>query len=252
MLTYSISSIIVSEVHDEAVAILQHYYTALSQSLIYPVDVSQLLYSERCISERTLDEIETFESSADNKKTTLLTAIRTAVFSDHKNLKTFATVLSKYEETRALANKLFSEYGKYSMLYSTKSIFIHSAQKFPEDNEMSTVPNEAVTGHSTDISPEQCASDILRCHYATLSQFLHDPISVGWLLCEQDPTIISEETLSSLEHSSQSESVIKGVLLKGVRHAVHINHHNLEVFGSVLKRFTENVPLGNAIFNDYG
>ena len=197
MLNNLISSIIVSEVHDEAVAILQHYYTALSQSLIYPVDVSQLLYSERCISERTLDEIETPESSADNKKTILLTAICAAVSSDHKALKTFATVLSKYEETRALAKKLSSKYGKYSILYSTKSIFIYSDQKFPEDKEISTAPNEAVTGHSTNImiSPEQCASDILRCHYATLSQSLHDPISIGWLLCDQDPTIISEETL---------------------------------------------------------
>ena len=106
-----------------------------------------------------------------------------------------------------------------------------------------------MTDHST---PEQCASDILRCHYATLSQSLHDPISIGWLLCDQDPTIISEETLSSLEHSSQSQSVIKGVLLKSLRRAVHINHHILEVFASILKRFTENVPLGNAIFNDYG
>ena len=213
--------------------------------------MSQLLYSERCISETTLDDIETLESSTDNMKTILLTAVRAAVFSDHKNLKTFAIVLSKFEETRALAKKLFSEYGKYYILYSSKFIFIHSAQKFPED-KMSTAPNEAVIGHSTNISPEQYASDILRCHYVILSQSLYDPISVGWLLCDQDPTIISEETLSSLEHSSQSESVIKGVLLKSLRHAVRINHHNLEVFASVLKRFTENVPLGNAIFNDYG
>ena len=94
------------EVSNEASTILQHYYTALSQSLIYPVDVSQLLYSEKCISERTLDEIETLESSADNKKTILLTAIHTAISLDLKALKTFATVLSKYEETKALANKL--------------------------------------------------------------------------------------------------------------------------------------------------
>ena len=240
------------EVSNEASTILQHYHTALSQSLIYPVDVSQLLYSEKCISERTLDEIETFESSADNKKTILLTAVCAAVSSDYKNLKTFATVLSKYEETKALANKLFSKYGKYYILYSYKSIFIYSAQKFPEDKEISIAPNETVTDHSSIISPEQCASDILRCHYATLSQFLHDPISIGWLLCDQDPTIISEETLSSLEHSSQSESVIKGVLLKSLRRAVHINHHNLEVFASILKRFTKNISLGDAIFNDYG
>ena len=111
LLNYSISSIIVSEVHDEAVAILQDYYTALSQSLIYPVDVSQLLYSKKCISERTLDEIETLESSADNKKTILLTAIHIAVSLDHLMLKIFATVLSKFDEMRILGNKILIAYG---------------------------------------------------------------------------------------------------------------------------------------------
>ena len=129
-----------------------------------------------------------------------------------------------------------------------RMISCYTAQWFPNDEEI--VLQEVVSCTGDQMSPEQCASDVLRYHYGTLSQSLHDSISVGWLLCDQDPTIISEETLSSLEYSSQS--VIKGAVLKGVRHAVHINHHNLEVFASVLKRFTENVPLGEAIFNDYG
>ena len=100
------------EVSNEASTILQHYYSALSQSLIYPIDVSQLLYSKRCISERTLDEIETLESSADIKKTTLLTAIHTAVALDHLKLKAFATVLSKFEEMRSLGSKILSTFGR--------------------------------------------------------------------------------------------------------------------------------------------
>ena len=102
----------VLEVPNEASTILQHYYTALTQSLIYPVKVSQLLYSERCISEITLDEVETLENSVDIKKTTLLTAIHTAVSLDHLKLKVFATVLSKFEEMRSLGSKLLSTFGK--------------------------------------------------------------------------------------------------------------------------------------------
>ena len=50
---------------------------SLSQSQINLVKVSQLLFSERCISEETLDRIETLKGILDEKKTTLLSAIYT-------------------------------------------------------------------------------------------------------------------------------------------------------------------------------
>ena len=96
----------------KATAILQRHIDTLSQSLINPVKVSQLLFSERCISEETLDEMETSEESLDYKKTTLLSAIHTAISSDYKKLKVLATVLSKYEETQGLYERIISEYGK--------------------------------------------------------------------------------------------------------------------------------------------
>ena len=102
----------VSEVPYKVSGIPEHYYTALSQALIYPVQVSQLLYSERCISETTLDEVETLESSLNDKKRTLLTAISTTVSSDHRKLNVLATTLSKFEEMSSIAHKLLSEYGK--------------------------------------------------------------------------------------------------------------------------------------------
>ena len=84
----------------------------MSQSLINPVKVSQLLFSEGCIGEETLDEIEMLEGTSDEKKTTLLSAIRTPVSSDSKKLKMLATVLSKFEETKDLSKTIFNEYGK--------------------------------------------------------------------------------------------------------------------------------------------
>ena len=94
---------------------LQSFIEEMSQSLINPVKVSQLSFSERCINEETLDKMETLKGSPDRKKTTLLSAIHTAIFLDHKKLKILATVLSKFEETKMLSKRIISEYGKRSI-----------------------------------------------------------------------------------------------------------------------------------------
>ena len=91
---------------------LQIYIDELSKCHIDPVKVSQFLYSERCITEATLDKIETLKGTLDEKKRTLLPAIQTAVFSDHKKMNALATVLSKFEETKLLSDQIISEYGK--------------------------------------------------------------------------------------------------------------------------------------------
>ena len=98
---------------------------------------------------------------------------------------------------------------------------------------------------------QQSASDILRCHYGTLSKSLHHPISVGWLLCEQDPMIISEEILTSVEFIRKCESERRAVLLRAVRCAVRSNSNNLEIFVNVLLKFSENVLVAKSILNDY-
>ena len=100
---------------NEATGILQCHNDTLSQCLINPVKVSQLLFSERCISEETLDKMESLQGSPDEKKTTLLSAIHTVISSDHKKLKMLATVLSKFEETKTLSEKIISEYSKRSI-----------------------------------------------------------------------------------------------------------------------------------------
>ena len=56
--------------------------------------------------------METLEGPVDYKRTTLLSAIHTAISSDHKKLKVLATVLSKFEETQGLSERIISEYGK--------------------------------------------------------------------------------------------------------------------------------------------
>ena len=98
----------------------------ISQYLINPVKVSQLLFSERCITEATLDEMETMEDVLDEKKMTLLSAIHTAVSSDHKKLKAFGTVLSRFEETKMLSERVIAECGKRLVHYHLKKMFFDS------------------------------------------------------------------------------------------------------------------------------
>ena len=97
-------------------------------------------------------------------------------------------------------------------------------------------------------SYEDHASDILRCHYGTLSQSLQYPIRVAQ--CLYGKGVI---TKSRLEYIAKSSSTRKAlfVLLQAVRHAVHTNYHNLEVFSSILLKQTSNVPCANALIQDY-
>ena len=97
---------------NEVSTVRQHYNTVIAQALIYPVQMSQLLYSVRYISEITLDKIETLESSLNDKKITLYDAISTAVSSDDQKFEVLATILSKCEDLRLLGNNIHCEYGK--------------------------------------------------------------------------------------------------------------------------------------------
>ena len=86
----------------------------MNEALVSPVQVSQLLYCKGCISEATLDEMERIDQSRslDDKKTTLLTAMKETVSTDYRKLKDIATVLSDVKQTRDIANEMMTKYGK--------------------------------------------------------------------------------------------------------------------------------------------
>ena len=101
----------------EAIIILWHHNDTLSQCLINPVKVSQFLFSERCINEETLDVMETMEGILDEKKTTLLSALLTAVSSDPNKLKMLGKILSKFEETKVLSERIISEHSERTLFF---------------------------------------------------------------------------------------------------------------------------------------
>ena len=97
-------------------------------------------------------------------------------------------------------------------------------------------------------SCEEYAIAIFNHHYGQLSQSLQDSISVAHILHEQE--ILSETLLEHIE-STKSATERRAFLLSAICGAIHISHYNLKVFASVLLKFTDNVPLANAILNDY-
>ena len=96
-------------------------------------------------------------------------------------------------------------------------------------------------------SHEDHASDILRCHYGTLSQSLQCPIRVAHTLYREG--VITKNRLAIIKCTVKSGKALF-ILLQAVRHAVHTNYHYLEVFASVLLKQTSNVPCANAIIQD--
>ena len=103
---------------------------------------------------------------------------------------------------------------------------------------------------TSDSSHEDQAGDILRCHYGTLSQSLQYPVRVAHYLYREG--VITKTRLAIIKYVVKSPSTTKAlfVLLQAVRHAVHTNYHNLEVFASILLKQTSNVPCANAIIQD--
>ena len=88
---------------------LKKYNQKLSQAL---VQASQLLYSEKCINEETLDEMENLEGTTEDKKTTLLKAIDESLSPSYEKLGKITSVMSRFKETKYLYEKITAQYGK--------------------------------------------------------------------------------------------------------------------------------------------
>ena len=124
----------------------------------------------------------------------------------------------------------------------THNIIINTNDFFclAQENQLQEITKICLASH------EDHASDILRCHYGTLSQSLQYLISVAQLLHGEG--VISESILDRMETCKQPVTL----LLNTVRKVVHNNYKNLEVFANVLQKSVVNKQLGDAIMKDYG
>ena len=123
---------------------------------------------------------------------------------------------------------------------------LHLAQTFSEDKIDILDNNITITDYN---SPEDHASHILGCHYDALSQSLHCPAVIAPLISLEISGITKDILRSIMKSVSENNATI--LLLKAVCQAVHTNYHNLEVFASVLLKFSS-VQCAKAILNDCG
>ena len=94
------------------------------------------------------------------------------------------------------------------------------------------------------------AIDIFNAHHPNLSKSLSDPVHVASML--QKEGVIKDHVLNNVESASPSVSKQREVLLASLQEAVQAKYSCLQLFASVLCKFTGNVQLGKAIHQDYG
>ena len=78
-----------------------------------PVEIVQMLYTERVISKETLDEVNRLGGILGDGS---LRALCTTVYEDPGKLKLFASILLKSEQTVPIARDLLKEYGNFLIL----------------------------------------------------------------------------------------------------------------------------------------
>ena len=95
-----------------ACQILQKHSDKISP-LNLPVEIVQMLYTERVISKETLDEVNRLGGILGDGP---LRALCTTVYEDPGKLKLFASILLKSEQTVPIAKDLVKEYGNFLIL----------------------------------------------------------------------------------------------------------------------------------------
>ena len=225
---------------------LKKYKPSLRQAPFNPIKVSQLLYSERCIDKTILDRVEALEGSLYDKRTLVLEAVS----ADYKKFKVLLTVLSKFNETRRLAESLLSDHGELST-FSLLNFTIHCMLAFTySEDRHSSYKKETRPSENVLMSNEDCASEILRCHYGSLSQSLCEPVRVAQIL--QREKVISDVTLIRIESIELIGSEQRTVLLSAIRGAVLKKYTNLYVLARVMQFFPQNSQLASLILKDCG
>ena len=99
------------------------------------------------------------------------------------------------------------------------------------------------------VEQETTATSILRKHYSTLHDVITSPNEVALKLYSE--RILADEEYDKLESTQMSHGELKRAILSAVRRVVHCKHECLRVFASVLLKFTDTVPVANAILKEY-
>ena len=95
--------------------------------LTLPVEIVQMLYTERVISKETLDEVNRLGGVLGDGP---LRALHTTVSEDPSKLKLFASILLKSEQTVPIAKDILKEYGNFLNI-NNNFLILFTDQTFP-------------------------------------------------------------------------------------------------------------------------
>ena len=98
--------------------IFQSHFAAMLEVLKNPIQLSQVMYSKRIISETTLNIMEgpiSDEMTLDDKRRSLLATIEEDVSNDYRKLKEFGKFLTSSNEFKKMGEKLLKEYGTFNV-----------------------------------------------------------------------------------------------------------------------------------------
>lgn len=99
-------------------SIFEKHKNTLAQVIFEPaVEVAQLLYSKGCLDDKALDDIEDHSRSLDDKRSTLLAAMRQEVSSNCRKFDAIVAVLLRFKETQDISSNMRDEYGKIKQDY---------------------------------------------------------------------------------------------------------------------------------------
>ena len=125
-----------------------------------------------------------------------------------------------------------------------------AADKLDQESKLISLIVLVLTVCVYSIERKAKAIDIFNTHHPLLSQSLSDPVSVAIML--QREGVITGQVLASVESASPSVPNQREVLLAAIIVAIQSQYSLLQIFASVLCKFTGNVKLGTVIQRDYG
>jgi hypothetical protein len=131
---------------DLASNILRSHYGALTQSMIHPVRIAQMLYGERIIDDNTLNIVECFSYSLSDRKTALLKALRNAIRLNNQHLEVFTAILQRDTETVPIATAIIKDYKK--LFDKEDEIFEESNPESHENSSKIVIPRSLRTNFS--------------------------------------------------------------------------------------------------------
>ena len=123
--------------------IFSRHYSTLSQSIVSPIELANILHKEGILSKSSYTSVVSTARSRVKRIEMLLGGVRDAVSDNHINLEKFAKVLEKFSPSAvAVANDIISDYGRTIMFMYSYFLFFLLEECFTDYSKVEIVPDQ--------------------------------------------------------------------------------------------------------------